>query len=280
MAEKKPLEKLNLLDRFLFAEAMEDPVIMANTLEIILGREVVLDCLPQAEKEQRISTLKRFIKLDVWARDVEDVIYDTEVQKRDTKNLPKRSRYYQALIDSKLLKPGEIDFNMLNKVYVIIIMPFDLFGQGLYRYTFQMQCGEAPEIELGDGAVRIFLNTHGTNPEGVSQELIDLLYYMEHTDQKTSAGCTSIKIRDMQERIEAIKSSEEVGVRYMQEWEERELDKREARELGRKDGQKEGADRVNRLNRILADRGRADDIIKAAVDKEYQEKLFEELGVE
>lgn len=169
--KKKPLKDLNLLDRFLFAEAMEDPVILQNLLEIILGKDITLKYLPQSEKEQRTTILHRYIKLDVWARDSDDIIYDTEVQKEDTKNLPKRSRLYQALIDVKLLPPGEIDFNKMNRVFVIMIMPFDLFGQGRYRYTFTQRCEENPEISLNDDAIRIFSNTHGTDKSGTSQEL-------------------------------------------------------------------------------------------------------------
>lgn len=37
MAFHKALKDLNLLDRFLFAEAMEDPVIMQTVLEIIFA---------------------------------------------------------------------------------------------------------------------------------------------------------------------------------------------------------------------------------------------------
>ena len=55
MAFHKALKDLNLLDRFLFAEAMEDPVIMQMVLEIILGREIILKYPPQTEKEQRKS---------------------------------------------------------------------------------------------------------------------------------------------------------------------------------------------------------------------------------
>ena len=36
--EKKELKDLDLLDRFLFAEAIEDPETMELILEIILGR--------------------------------------------------------------------------------------------------------------------------------------------------------------------------------------------------------------------------------------------------
>ena len=35
--------------------------------------------------------------------------------------------------------------------YSIIIAPFDLFGRGLYQYTFQMTCAETGQ-PLEDGA--------------------------------------------------------------------------------------------------------------------------------
>ncbi|MGF0017700.1 Rpn family recombination-promoting nuclease/putative transposase [Sporofaciens sp. SGI.106] len=240
MEKRKNLRDLNLLDRFLFAEAMEDPVIVKSVLEIVLGKEIALKYLPHTEKEQRTSPLKRFVKLDVWAWDTDDVVYDTEVQKEDTKNLPKRSRLYQAMIDVKLLEPGEIDFNRLNKVFVIMITPFDLFGKGLYKYTFEMKCKERPEISLEDDATRIFLNTRGTNAGEVSEELVELLHYIEHTSEEVSNRCQSNRIKDMQRRIEAIKSSEEVGVRYMQAWEEKILVQRKAREEGIEQGRTEG----------------------------------------
>lgn len=232
MAFHKALKDLNLLDRFLFAEAMEDPVIMQTILEIILGKDILLKYPPQAEKEKRSSPLFRFIRMDVWAMDAEDTVYDAEVQKEDTKNLPKRSRLYQSMIDTKLLDPGEVDFGRMNNVYTIMIAPFDLFGKGLYRYTFRMRCDEDPGIALDDGAARIFLNTRGKNPSGVSEELIELLRYIEHTTEEVSSSCRSGKIRELQRRIAMIKSSEEIGVKYMQEWEEKVIEQRRAREEG------------------------------------------------
>lgn len=58
MAFHKALKDLNLLDRFLFAEAMEDPVIMQTILEIILGKDILLKYPPQAEKEKLIELLR------------------------------------------------------------------------------------------------------------------------------------------------------------------------------------------------------------------------------
>ena len=224
----KDLKDLNLLDRFLFAEAMEDPENMRDVLEIIFGK--------------------------------------------NTKNLPKRSRLYQSMIDSKLLEPGEKDFNKMNDVYIILIAPFDLFGEGKYMYTFQMTCQESFSVLLNDGATRIFLNTHGTNPEDVSPELVELLHYIENTTQEVADSCTSPRIHKMQERICSIKSSEEVSVKYMQRWEEMEMEKDKARA--------EGRNSIAKLMDKLLEENRVDDCKRAVKDPEFCQKLMDEFGIE
>ncbi|MCQ4637969.1 Rpn family recombination-promoting nuclease/putative transposase [Anaerovorax odorimutans] len=240
MEKKKELKDLNLLDRFLFAEAVEDPEILQDMLEIILGKDIVLKHLPQTEKEGRRAAWSRQIRMDVWAMDENETIYDAEVQKKNTHNLPRRTRLYNGLIDSKLLESGDIEYNKMNDVYIIMIMPFDLFGLGLYRYTFRMACQEVPGLELDDGATRIFLNTRGTDPAGISQELIALLRYFEETSKEVAEHSSSSRILNMQEKIEQIRSSEEIGVKYMNAYEERLLELQEAREEGLKEGREDG----------------------------------------
>lgn len=90
-------------------------------------------------------------------------MYDTEAQKKNKgrKSTCRRSRFYQALVDVNLMKPGEDDFRKLNDTYIIFICPFDLFGHKKYKYTFRMKCDEVAGLEMDDGAVRIFLNTRG-----------------------------------------------------------------------------------------------------------------------
>ena len=114
MNQRKPLKELNLLDKFLFDEAMDDPENVKTMLDIILSQNTNLKHPPQTEKEQRTSTDNRQIRLDVYAIDEDDVIYEVEAQKENTHNLPKRSRLYKGIIDSKLLPPGVVDFNLLN----------------------------------------------------------------------------------------------------------------------------------------------------------------------
>lgn len=234
---KKSLQDLTLLDRFLFAEVMEDSKTFENILSIILGEDISIQGRPQSEHESRTSPLKRQVRLDVWAEDEADAVYNVEAQKENTKNLPHRSRFYQALIDSKLLDPGEVDFSNMKDCYSIIIAPFDLFGKELYQYTFQMTCNETGQT-LGDGAIRIFLNTHGKNPKDISPELKELLYYMEHTTEDVT--CSTSRLQEIKDHVNVVKSSEEIGVKYMQEWEEKILEKRKARAEGLAEGRTEG----------------------------------------
>lgn len=91
-----------------------------------------------------------------------------------------------------------------------------------------------------DGTVRIFLNTRGENEEEVSAELVELLHYVEQTTDKNAEMAESERIRRIHKRVRKVKSSEEVGVKYMQAWEERYYDKQEAREEGHAEGLAEG----------------------------------------
>ncbi len=243
----KPLKELNLLDRFLFDEVMEDPQTAQDILEILLGREVPLLDHNETEKEYRRSPQYRSIRIDVFALDAEGNIYDAEMQGKNTGNLPRRSRLYESRINVSLLAPGETDFNKLNDVYVIIIAPFDLWGMGRYRYTFRMGCEEVPGLHLEDGATRIFLNTRGTEPDGVSRELVDFLHYVEDSSLKGRDTEFSEKLSRIHDRVQRVKESKEVGVKYMQRWEELAYAKAEAREEGLQRGIEQGRkeERVN-----------------------------------
>jgi predicted transposase/invertase (TIGR01784 family) len=216
---------------------MEDPKNLELVLEIILGREIALSCMPQTEKEVRKLPDKRMARIDVWVKDEEDTVYDVESQGTNTYNLPKRSRYYQGTIDAKLLDPGTTNFNKLNSIFIIMIMPFDLFGEDRYIYTFTMKSDENPEIELKDGATRIFLNTHGKNKDEVSPDLIELLSYIEYTNDLGDDEIQSKYVRDLKRHVDSIKHDREVSVRYMQKWEEMAYEREEGREEGRREGE-------------------------------------------
>lgn len=228
----KPLKDLTMLDYFLFAQAMEDPVISQYILQIILNKDIHLLDKTETEKEFRISPLARSIRVDVYSLDDKDSVYDTEVQKRNTGNLPRRSRFYQAVMDSSLLSPGVSDFNDMKDSCLIVISPFDLWGQGRYRYTFRYLCEEDTSLALEDGTTRIFLNTHGRDSSGISDELVELLHYLEYSTGNSPYPVSSPRIQEIHRHVETVRSSEEMGVKFMQQWAIRMTD--------RQDGRKEG----------------------------------------
>ena len=268
--EPTRLEELNLVDRFLFDETMESPQAYEALVSILLENEVHLLNLTETEKELRISPQLRSIRLDVVGMDEEGCIYYTEMQKTNPHNLARRSRYYQAQVDVSLLEPGVVNFNQLQDACFILIAPFDMFGRGLYRYTFEGVCRECPDLKLQDGAVRIFINTKGTNREDFSAEFLSLMDYITESTDAVAKKSRSEKLQLIHDRVTKIKQSEKMGVKYMQAWEEKVLIREEAQREGRKKGRKEG--RVEGIIKACKSLGTSWDTARAM--------LIEKLAVE
>ena len=215
------LDEMNLSDRFLFAETMECQEAYQATIEILLSREVDMLSQTETEKELRISPDLRQVRLDVVGMDIHGQIYHAEMQKKNTNNLIRRSRYYQSQLDASLLSPGSVQFNDLKDTTMILVAPFDLFGYGLYRYTFQGHCLEVPDLKIEDGATRVFINTNGTNQNDFSQEFLDFMGYINQTTDAVAEKTESERIRRIHQRVQQVRLSEKMGVKNMQLWEEK-----------------------------------------------------------
>lgn len=230
----KSLKDLTLLDKFLFDETMDHPEVHEAVLQIILGNDNLRLLVPtQTEKELRPAPWLKNIRMDVYAMDEDRHVYNTEMQAEKKLDLVRRSRYYQSVIDASLLIPGEPSYNTLNDSCIIMITPFDLFGEDKYVYSFVPCYKENKALEINDGAMRIFLNTRGTNDHEVSQELRDFLHYVESLDEALVENSGSMRLKKIHACVSQIRASEEVGVRYMQKWEEKYFDREEGREEGR-----------------------------------------------
>ena len=84
------------------------------------------------------------------------------------------------------------------------------------------------------------MNTRGENDSEVPRELVEFLHYLENTTDEAAAGADSERIKRIHKRVCEVRHSEEVGVKYMQAWEEKYYEKEEAREEGIKIGIEEG----------------------------------------
>ncbi|MBO5373273.1 MAG: Rpn family recombination-promoting nuclease/putative transposase, partial [Lachnospiraceae bacterium] len=150
-----------------------------------------------------------------------------EMQATSNKNLSKRSRYYQGMIDLNLIKKGE-DYKILRKSYVIFICTFDPFGRELYRYEFENRCVDALDIRLEDETTKVFLNPYGKDQK-ISQELKDFLEYL------VTHKCNSVFTKRLDEEVKSIMKNEEWRLEYMT----LNMRDRENIEAGRKEGRDE-----------------------------------------
>ena len=278
--ERKLLNELNLTDRFLFDEVIEDPQTHRDILSIIFGREIPLLTKSETEKEMRVSPQIRSVRMDVFSMDEEGTVYNTEMQDKRKSDLAKRSRYYQALLDTNLLEPGIPNYNLLNTTYIILITTFDLFGYGKYQYTFEARCREEPGCVLENQAVRIFLNTRGKNDSEVSEELVSFLHYIENTTDVMAENSGSERIKRIHNRVRKVKVSEEVGVKYMQAWEEKYYEREEGREEGRIEGREEGAKaKLQEQIRKKLEKGKSVEKIADELEESIEtiEKIIEEM---
>lgn len=130
MYTRKPLQKLRLKDNFMFCAVMSDPDNCKPFLERVLGKTIgrlVVD------KEKCLIYNPRYksVRLDVYARDDDNVHYNVEMQVVKPADLLKRSRYYHSQIDMELLAAGT-EYEKLPECFVIFVCDFDPFGYGKY----------------------------------------------------------------------------------------------------------------------------------------------------
>ena len=172
--------QLNLSDFALFLSVMKVKEAYADVLSIIMD-EPELE-LKEVKVEQVILNRsgKRAIRLDAWALDRENRQFNMEMQNSVTgDNVRKRSRFYQSLIDTPVLKAGkETRYKNLPSTVIIFITQDDIFGKDLAKYTFSERCEEIPDLPLEDGTRKIFVNMTSRNGR---PDLVSLLQYMKNT---------------------------------------------------------------------------------------------------
>ena len=176
-------EKLTIKSRFIFAKVMQQKELCLPLLQRLFPELDITDIqYVEAEKTVEGSIGSKGVRFDVYVKDPRRYAFTLEMQVGDYDDLPRRSRYYSAMICEDLLAAGRT-YSDLPPAYVVMLCPFDLFRLGLHRYTFAHRCNEALSLDLEDGAVVVFLNSRGTEDD-VSPEILSFLKYMEGTVTK------------------------------------------------------------------------------------------------
>ena len=204
----KKYEELDFTDDFFFCKILiKNEKLCKELLELILQIKIARIVFAAKQKPIELTADGRGIRLDVYVEDDVHTVYDIEMQPTMKSNLPKRSRYYQGMIDLNLIERGA-DYKELKKSFVIFICMSDPFGKGLHIYTFENQCRECPTIFLGDETTKVFINAAGT-ADDVSQEMKAFLDYLQ------GKGTKSDFTRRIEEEVTKARTHEEWKVEYM-----------------------------------------------------------------
>ena len=95
----KKFEDLTFSDDFLFGIIMRNPKYCKPFLETILNVRISRIEYPEGQKTINLSLDAKSIRLDIYVADHADTVYNIEMQKGLHRNLPKRTRYYQGMLD-------------------------------------------------------------------------------------------------------------------------------------------------------------------------------------
>ena len=176
---------LTIQSDFIFKKVMSRKRICKHLLEELLQIEIADINYIEAEKTIEPDYTSHGIRLDIIVADDKNTHYNLEMQVKNNKNpntnthvLPKRSRYYQALLDFDLLQAGQ-PYDLLPPTFIIFICVFDFFEKGNYVYTFKKRCLENLELELPDEATTMLLNTKGSHGE-ISKDLKSFYDYVNN----------------------------------------------------------------------------------------------------
>ena len=147
------------------------------------------------------------------------------------------------------------DYIALNKSFVIFICTFDPFPANDRKiYTFANRCREKENLELGDEAVKIFLNSKGK----IGETDKDIDRFLAYVDGKAAEGKFTKEIAAEAERV---KQHNEMRVEYMTWLMEIKEQRKDAYDEGVSDGVNIGVNRgrvstiVDNVRALIAKKG-------------------------
>ena len=257
--EQKMYKQLRFTDDFMFAKVLvNNPEICKRLLELLLEVKINKVLVPEKQKTIEILSDGKGIRLDVYVDDEEGTVYNIEMQTSLKKELPKRSRYYQGMIDMNLIERGA-RYTDLKLSFVIFICLEDPFGKALPVYRFENMCIQDNSLLLKDDAIKVFINANG-NLEGIDDNLIAFLNYLRGQVSDNEL------VQMIENEVNKARLHEGWEVEYMTLY----LRDQENREIGREEGEA----RMSKLVSILLEQQKFEDLKRVTTDEEFREKCY------
>ena len=199
-----------------------------------------------------------------------EVAYDFEVEDRegDRPGLPKRQRYYSALVDSKLLESNS-PYEKLMDYISITVLSYDPFGAGDMYYEAKTVLTSHSHLCYDDGRTNYFFYGKGrvNLPKDKFDEkaVADLVRYIVTGDKPIEPNSSLLELDGI---VNAVKNKTEVTKSYMKEWDRQRLHDIELTE--------QVSSEIQDVYGWLYSEGRVEDIGRATQDPDYYQTMLTE----
>lgn len=267
----KRFEELDVMDDFLMNALATDPEVgesfCRRILSVLLQRSIGRIRVVAQRTVPPLTPASRGIRMDVEVEELDEGcggemsamnVYDLEPHHKDTMNLPRHNRFFQAKIDGRYLRSGEKDFQKLPNLYVVTILNYDPFGYDYMMYTVRNQCEEVPQMSYGDGLQFIYFNTQGT--KGGNEEIRKMLHFLQDS---RADNATNESTRELYDYVNRVKTQPEVRLEYMRFDEYVEMLRQEAAEEAF--GKATIVTRQNAILELLEEYGEIPDTLKERI---------------
>ena len=283
---------------FCFKELMQDEKVRKGLIAALLNVEPT-----EVESTTLMPTIlrKRYPEdkygiLDVRVELKSGVQIDLEMQVESYEFWANRSVYYLSKMYAGEIKEGE-GYDCLKKCIHVSILAYDHFRDDKECYRRIAFCDTKTGKEYTDLMEMHILELSKLPPEEKNET--SLLQWMRFLGGKTRKDFEEMakknsELEEAYDVLDKLSADEKKRLEYetrqrairdynigMLTAERRgiEAGRKIGRQEGREEGETLGVSRINQLILELSKLGRTDDIVKAAADKEYQEKLLKEFDL-
>ena len=213
-------KEYNLLSDAFMSVALRDIPACQYVLRILTGIKNLK--VREVRPQYRVSKIESHdAVLDVLAEDETGRLFDLEIQRTDTLDHARRTRFYSSMIDSNYLEKGKT-YSDLPEVYVIYVSETDLWKAGYTTYELEKKFRKS-NVSYDDGQHVLYINA-AVNDGSETAKLMDYFKTADPDDMEHG---------ELSQRVHFLKC-DEGGLSEMCEVTER------IYKMGREDGRDEG----------------------------------------
>lgn len=185
----------NLLSNIFMSVALKDIPACQHVIRIITGIPDLI--VREVRSQYRISKITAHDSiLDILAEDGQGRLVNLEIQRKDTIDHARRTRFYAAMIDSECLEKGK-GYHEMPDVHIIYISETDLWKAGKTVYNVEKKF-KGTDLPYNDGVYITYVNAEIDDGSNIAK-LMD--YFKTANPEDMSQG-------DLSERIHFLKCEE------------------------------------------------------------------------